>query len=157
MSQLTFFAEEPPASPSVSQDSEKEWMTLVATSCLPLVPLLQSIAPSGWFGKTSPASCHLTEDAILVPSSGCWGNSGMGSPTEFMTLSSTEWPSAAAVCSLSDVLETGTVPQRYFLSATACRGILRRAEKRGKKLPEPLERALRLVGDSAATLKPQVD
>jgi hypothetical protein len=43
---------------------------------------------------------------------------------------------------LSDVLETGALPQRFFLSATACQGILRRAEKRGKKLPEQLERAL---------------
>jgi hypothetical protein len=43
---------------------------------------------------------------------------------------------------LSDILETGDVPQRYFLSATACKGILRRAAKRGKELPEPLMRAL---------------
>ena len=151
MSQLTFFAEEPPASLSASPDSEKDWMTRVATSCVPLVPLLQSIAPSGWFGRTSLASCHLTEDAILVPSSGCWANSGMGSPTEFVTLSTTEWPSAAVVCSLSDVLETGVVPQRYFLSATACKGILRRADKRGKDLPAPLAHALRAVADSEPT------
>jgi DNA (cytosine-5)-methyltransferase 1 len=44
--------------------------------------------------------------------------------------------------SLSDVLETGEVPQRYFLSAKACQGILRRAEKRGKALPEALRDAL---------------
>jgi hypothetical protein len=37
------------------------------------------------------------------------------------------------------------VPQRYFLSATACRGILRRAEKRGKELPEALKLALQAV------------
>jgi hypothetical protein len=66
----------------------------------------------------------------------------MGSPTEFLTLSISEWPSAAAVCSLSDILENGDVPQRYFLSAKACAGILRRAEKRGKALPEPLQQAL---------------
>jgi hypothetical protein len=53
-----------------------------------------------------------------------------------------EWPSAAAVCSLSDTLETGDVPQRFFLSATACQGILRRAEKRGKVLPSALQVAL---------------
>ena len=151
MSQLTFFAEEPRASHSQSQDSEKDWMTRVATSCLPLVPLLQSIGPSGWFGRTSPVSCHLTADAILVPSSGCWDNSGMGSPTKFMTLNTLEWPSDADVCSLSDVLETGAVPQRYFLSATACKGILRRAEKRGKVLPEPLALVLKAVVDSART------
>jgi hypothetical protein len=66
----------------------------------------------------------------------------MGSRTEFLTLSTSEWPSDAAVCSLSDTLETGNLPQRFFLSATACQGILRRAEKRGKVLPPALEQAL---------------
>ena len=142
MQQLTFFAEEPHANHSASPDSEGDWMTRVATSCLPLVPLLQSIAPSGWSGRTCPASCHQTVEEILVPSSGCWGSSGMGSPTGFWTLNTSEWPSAAVVCSLSDVLETGDVPQRYFLSATACKGILRRADKRGKLLPAALKSAL---------------
>ena len=31
---------------------------------------------------------------------------------------------------------------KYFLSAKACAGILRRAEKKGKKLPEKLRLAL---------------
>ena len=43
---------------------------------------------------------------------------------------------------LSEILETHEVPTRYYLSPTACKGILRRAEKRGKALPEPLMRAL---------------
>jgi Site-specific DNA methylase len=118
---------------------------------LTLVQLLAAIGPSGWFGRTSPASCHLTADGILEPSSGCWQNSGMGSPTEFLTLSTSEWPSDAAVCSLSDTLETGDVPQRFFLSATACRGILRRAAKRGKSLPSALHEALL----NASTQKPK--
>jgi hypothetical protein len=67
----------------------------------------------------------------------------MGSPTAFLTLNGSEWPSAAVVCSLSDTLEIGDLPQRYYLSATACTGILRRAAKRGKELPEMLEAALR--------------
>jgi hypothetical protein len=69
----------------------------------------------------------------------------MGLHTEFLTLNTSEWHSAAAVCSLLDTLETGDLPQRYFLSATACAGILRRAEKRGKKLPEQLRQALEQV------------
>lgn len=44
---------------------------------------------------------------------------------------------------LSSVLETGPIPERFFLSAKACAGILRRAEKRGKVLPEVLKQALR--------------
>lgn len=143
MTQLTFLSEEPLANPSQSQDSEKDWMTRVATSCLGTVRLLNDCAPHGWYGRTSPASCLQTEGGILEPSSECWQNSGMGSPTEFLTLSTSEWPSDAVVCLLSDTLETGDLPQRYFLSATACQGILRRAEKRGKKLPERLAAALR--------------
>jgi hypothetical protein len=66
-------------------------------------------------------------------------------PTESLTLSTAEYHSVAVASSLSDILETGDVPQRYFLSAKACRGILRRAEKRGKKLPEQLRVALESV------------
>ena len=43
---------------------------------------------------------------------------------------------------LSEILEPNA-SKRYWLSAKACAGILRRAEKRGKKLPPMLEQALR--------------
>jgi hypothetical protein len=66
----------------------------------------------------------------------------MGSPTAFLTLNGSEWPKDAVVCSLSDTLEIGDLPQRYYLSATACAGILRRAEKREKELPQMLRSAL---------------
>ena len=115
--QLTFSLVEHPAKASQLQDFEKAWMTQGETSCSPILPLLQDIAPDGWFGRTFPASCHLTKDEILEPSSGRWANSGMGSHIECLTLSTSEWPSDADVCLLSDTLETGDVPQRYFLSA----------------------------------------
>jgi len=162
MSQLTFFAEEHPASPSAPQDCELDWMIRVVNSCLPLVPLLQGIGPAGWYGRTSPAFCHQTEDGTLVPSSGSWASSGMGSPTGFLTLSMCEWtatgvpsPSDGSVCSLLDVLETGEVPPRYFLSAKACAGILRRAEKRGKTLPPQLLTALQSVAQDRPTRREQ--
>jgi hypothetical protein len=69
----------------------------------------------------------------------------MGSPTEFWTLSLPEYPSDGVASSLSDILETGEVPRRFYLSGRACRGILRRAEKRGKELPEALRSALLAV------------
>ncbi len=144
--QLTFLSEEPPARVSASRDFARDLMTLAETSCSPSDRWLAGIVQPGSFGKTYPASCHLTEDGILEPSSGCWQNSGMGSPTGFLTLNTSEFHSAADVCSLSDVLEAGNVPRRFYLSARACRGILRRAEKRGKVLPRPLAAALLLVG-----------
>jgi hypothetical protein len=83
----------------------------------------------------------------------------MGSPTEFLTLSTSEWNhtlvpshSDGGVCSLSDVLETGDVPQRFYLSAKACKGILRRAEKRGKQLPPSLAEALRAVASEPTSI-----
>ena len=153
MTQLTFLSEEPPVSLSASLDCEADWTMIVATWPLSFLNLLNEHGPSGWFGRTSPVSCHRMEDGTLVPFSEGWSNSGMGSPTECLTLNTLEWPSAAAVCSLSDVLETQPVPQRFFLSATACKGILRRAEKRGKQLPEQLRAALSavaLAGDPKA-------
>lgn len=59
-----------------------------------------------------------------------------------------DWPNDAAVCSLSQVLETGSIPQRYFLSGTACAGILRRAANRGKSLPPSLAAALEAVASA---------
>jgi hypothetical protein len=43
---------------------------------------------------------------------------------------------------LAEVLEAGPLPPRFYLSARACSGILRRAEKRSKALPPMLEEAL---------------
>jgi hypothetical protein len=145
MNQLAFWSEELPASHSALQDYAEDWPIPEAISCLPTLQSLNVTGLNGLSGKTSPVSCHQTVDGILEPSSGRWGSWGMGSHTECWTLNGSEWPSDAAVCSLSDTLETGTVPQRFFLSAKACSGILRRAGKRGKTLPLALEAALQAV------------
>lgn len=52
-----------------------------------------------------------------------------------------ECPSAGKESTLSQILQEDA-PERYYLSEKACLGILRRAGKRGKKLPEVLRRAL---------------
>ena len=154
--QLSMFSwEAPPANPSALRDSEKAWMIRVVRSCLPILRLLADIGPDGWFGRTCPASCHRTKDGILAPSSGGWLSSGMGSPTGFLTLNTSAWPSAGAACSLSAILETGDVPQRFYLSAKACRGILRRASKRDKQLPAHLEQALNAVAAVSDDERPQ--
>ena len=87
----------------------------------------------------------------------------MGGPTGCWTLNGSEHngihaPSRSAgegclslVASLSDVLETQPLPQRFSLSAKACAGILRRAERRGKELPPMLKAALEQVAFQATT------
>lgn len=60
----------------------------------------------------------------------------------FSTLNFGECPNVVEESGLWQILEAN-VPQKYFLSETACLGVLRRAERRGKKLPEILEKALK--------------
>ena len=52
-----------------------------------------------------------------------------------------ERPNGVSVSHLSQILQDAARP-KYYLSAKACRGILNRAEKRGKELPEILRQAL---------------
>lgn len=54
---------------------------------------------------------------------------------ELSTLNIGESPSVAVESRLSWILEDN-VPERYYLSAKACQGILNRASRRGKELPE---------------------
>ena len=146
MDLLTYSLGEPPANPSQPQESARDWMTRAATSHSAILPWLNANAPAGWSGKTCPAFCHPTEEGTLEPSSGAWSNAGMGSPTASLTLSISEFPSGAVVSSLSDILQAdGPDLLPYSLSAKACAGILRRAVKRGKTVPAPLEEALKAV------------
>ena len=62
-------------------------------------------------------------------------------PGASMTLNFGEFPSEERESTLSQILEANA-PEKYYLSARACSGILRRAEKRGKELPKMLKEAL---------------
>lgn len=59
----------------------------------------------------------------------------------FGTLNFGVSPREEIASSLSQILED-TVPVKYYLSPTACGGIIRRSEKRGKVLPAILKQAL---------------
>ena len=144
--QLSMFSsEEPPASPSQSQASEAEWMTRVANLPTRSPESLLAIAPNGLSGKTSPAFYPARADGTLPDSFEGWQNSGISAPGGCLTLSTSEFHSGAVACSLSEILEVGSVPQRFYLSGRACSGIIRRAEKRGKSLPPSLHAALAAV------------
>ena len=52
-----------------------------------------------------------------------------------------EFPNAEKESLLSQILEDN-VPQKYYLSARACQGIMTRASRRGKPLPDILRQAI---------------
>ena len=144
MEQLTLWSPDFRASHTQSVDLEKDWMTLGGKSCSnALRPSIESIL-NGQSSKTSPACFPLTKEGVSRPSSTRWLSCGLGAESlgAFWTRNGLESPRDVDVCSLSSILETGDVPQRYYLTKTACEGILRRAARRGKALPPKLQEAL---------------
>ena len=143
--QLTFSLEEHPAKHSQLQDSGKDLKTQGETSPLHSLEWLTTLSPNGLSGKMSPVYCQATEDGTLVPSSGRWQVSGMGSLGGVLTLNSTASRKDVVESSLSDILqEIQDVPEKYYLSQRACQGIIARANRRGKALPKALSQALYL-------------
>ena len=109
------------------------------------VRLVSEIKPGWIVWRTSPELFPLRPDGTSGHSSGRWMNAGIISHGGCLMLNTSECPSAAVESSLSDILETGDIQQRFYLSPAACAGILRRAEKRGRTLPKPLQDALEQV------------
>lgn len=143
--QSTFLWEELPVNHSPSQGSEEDWMMSVATWRGSFVEFWMKNSPAGSFGRMSAVSYPAMEVGTLPPSFQGFAQSGIHALSEFWTLNFSESPSAADECLLSDILETGELPQRYYLSARACQGILNRADKRKKDLPIPLASALETI------------
>lgn len=127
---------------------------------------LDQCVPAGSSGKTYRGACprSISEPGSMTSTffSQRLQNAGILCAGEFWTLNMCEWTATLApflkddgVCSLSDILlQTGVIPHRYFLSRTACSGILRRAERRGKALPERMRVALMV---QAGVLQPLSD
>lgn len=118
------------------------------------------------FGKTYPGPSLATEERTSAP---CWkslpawnsqtllfldlrgvadGIKPEQSPEAYglwlgdsLTLNIGEFPREESASRLSQILEVNA-PEKYYLSKRACQGILTRASKRGKKLPDLLETAL---------------
>ena len=101
-------------------------------------PSLKKLSKSS--SRKPPVLKCLTRDGLHGEASGMWTDDG-ALRGELLTLNTGESPNVAVESRLSQILEE-TPHTKYFLSARACDGILRRAERRGKQLPEMLKVAL---------------
>ena len=133
--------------------------------CEGQMSIFDLLSQDSWFGKTSPEPLAqtkaMTSDAYLkkfaelrikpplylslkaengqqVDASWEIGGALLGA---YMMRSFGESPKEERESHLSQILEENPHP-KYCLSAKACQGILNRANRRGKKLPEILEKAL---------------
>lgn len=123
------------------QESAAAWLETVVRSGGSSIGSLLTSSPPGLSEKMYLGCFPRVEDETSSSSSIPLFNSGMASPGLYWTANTSEWRSDGAACSLSDILEANPDP-KYYLSPKACSGILRRAERRGKTLPEALEEAL---------------
>ena len=113
--------------------------------------LLQRAFPGLFSLKTSRDFSLPTTDEISRSSFGRWPNSGMAWDGECLTAVTSEFHSRVSESTLSAVVETGEVPQRYFLSPNAATGMLRRANLMGRPLFPPLRRSLEILSRGLST------
>lgn len=144
--QLTLFVAVSPVKTSPLPESGRDLLESGVDYGSSLRELLTNLSRAGLSSRMSPVFYPATEDEILPSSFTGWSNAGMAFRGGFLTLNISEYPNDADVCSLSQVLETDA-PQKYYLSAKAAQGILRRAEKRGKELPTHLRSALEKMAE----------
>ena len=152
---LRLFQEDSRARTCLLQAREGGSGPLEADSSLRQRELLGRYALRGSSLRTSRGCFHRTRVKTSLSSSKRLPNSGTAWPGECWIASISEWPNDAVVFSLSDILETGDVPQKFYLSPKACRGILRRAEKRGRELPSALRSSLEQTAQAEADLQAQ--
>lgn len=148
-----------PVKTSLSRESAEGWgQEPAADSPSPFLTWLNDTDLPSSSSKTYQDFSLVIKGKTWRSSSVRWLNSGMAWDTGFSTLATSECRSADGECSssesrLTDVLEP-SAPQRFYLSARAAKGILRRAEKRGRSLPAELDTALRALAANDTTPTP---
>ena len=142
--QSMFSAEDSRARTTQLQETAKAWLATVAHSGGNSIASLGRDAPHGLSQRMSLGYSAAETVKTSRQSSARSPNLGMAWSGGCLMLSGSEWRNDAAVSSLSDILEESPDP-KYLLSARACLGILNRAEKRGRELPEALRHALHQV------------
>ena len=145
MDLLTLLSAEAPAKDSQLQDKGKDCKTKDLDLHWRISNVLNKFNPNGYVGKTYQGFCPVTTGKTTELSSQSLMNSGIVYRGQYWTANGFSYRKEGGACSLSEILEDGSVPQKYYLSPKACKGILRRARARGKKIPPALETALETV------------
>lgn len=136
--------------PTEEKVSPPCWKKLFASQSQPLLFLDCRTSRSGLKLEESSEMDGASHGERTMPNTGecrsadggsVWWLTLMGIPQGTSSLNVSEKPSVPVETKLSQILEENPDP-KYNLTATACAGILRRAERRGKQLPETLKAVL---------------
>ena len=114
-------------------------------SFMTLLRSLEKDAPELFCSKTFTVCSVHTRGETLKSSYERWPNSGILSDGVCLTAKISESPNHASGSTLSGVIETRTVPEKYFLSPSAAKGMLRRTDQMGRNLFPPLRQSLEIL------------
>lgn len=146
MTESTCLSEERHAKISASPEKEKDLKDLEEALHMHMSIWFDVSCQDGLFGKTFRGCCQEIADEDSFAYCNPCPTAGMLVRGACWTLNMSEWTASPersrkdeGVCSLSAILEPMCSRlEGYCLSEKACAGILRRAEKREKKLPAEL-------------------
>jgi hypothetical protein len=114
-------------------------------SFMTLLESLAKDAPELLSSKMFTVCFTRTRGETSKPLFELWPSSGILSDGVCLTAKTSECPNHASESSLLDVIEIGKVPEKYFLSPMAAKGMLRRAKKMGRNLFPPLRESLEIL------------
>lgn len=117
-------------------------------SFMNLLDWLSNACPELFSSKTFMVYSVHTEAEISRLLSERWPNSGMLLDGVCLTAKTSESPNHAKESTLWDVIEKGQVQDKYFLSAGAARGMLRRTDQMGRNLFPPLRECLEILAEA---------
>jgi DNA (cytosine-5)-methyltransferase 1 len=120
-------------------------------SFITLLSLLVKDYPELLSSKTFRAYSLPTVDETSESLFARWPTSGIVSDGVCLTVATSESPNHVKESILLDVIETGEVPQRYFLSPNAAKGMMRRADTMGRTLFPPLRAALEILAQGQSS------
>lgn len=116
-------------------------------SFMNLCDLLEQESQEPLSSKTCTGFSLATEDVTSESYSRAWTNSGIASDGVCLTVKTSESPSNVEESTLLPCIETGEVPQRYYLSQNAATGILRRVDRMGRRLPSSFRQSLEILSE----------
>ena len=119
---------------------EPSWKNFVESKKV-VFQFLNLTTESGRIAEQSPATECLCVGDLWTLNTSEYLNAEKGSPLSWITGVTTQRTYYYRESRLSEILQTDA-SEKYYLSVKACEGILRRADKRGKELPEVLKTAL---------------
>lgn len=132
---------------------EKDLEELSLDSFMSLLDWLEKASPEFLFSKTLRVSSAPTGEMTFPFFSKRWPSSGILSDGVLLTADTLEYPSHVNESTLSGVLETGEVPEQYFLSPNAARGVLRRADRMGRNLRPHFRQSLEILAETDQSSK----